>query len=94
MATITAGWLAKFETSPAKLGCRSRGASCSGSPRITAAEAISWTGEAVRRWVNLSPSLFEVRYGPNRAASNSLKLVPPHLRAAHLKPEPELPRHL
>src|SRR5215469_3410622 len=47
-AAITAGWLAKFVTSPARPCCRWRRASCSGWQRITAAAAISWTGEPVR----------------------------------------------
>ena len=40
-AAITAGWLAKFETLRAKLGCRLPGTNCSGSRRITPAEATT-----------------------------------------------------
>ena len=43
-AATTVGWLAKFETSPAKLGCQSRGVSCSGRQRIRPGAAITSTG--------------------------------------------------
>src|SRR5437588_12848674 len=47
-ATITAGWLGKFETLRAKLGCQYRGPSCFGSPLITTGAAITSTGELSR----------------------------------------------
>lgn len=43
-AATTVGWLAKFETSPAKLGCQWRGVSCSGRQRIRPGAAITSTG--------------------------------------------------
>jgi hypothetical protein len=45
MARIAGGWRAKFETSPAKLGCPYRAVSFSGSPRITLDAPINSTGE-------------------------------------------------
>jgi len=66
-ATITAGWLGKFETLRAKLGCQYRGPSCFGSPLITTGAAITSTGEPSRS----APAGAEARRRPSTGRPGS-----------------------